>query len=352
VGRPNSLRSLFVFLVFFVANVLSSSLRLLSLRGQKLRLGICQALVSISGSPLMSSLHGKRLVIFGCGYIGSAVAEVASMAGAQVEALTRNHRKAETLRTAGLAKVVVSDLASSDWHGQLENGPDFVVNTVSSGGPENYHRSYVGGMQSILAWASASSAPVGTLVYTSSTSVYPQGTGAVVDENAAAPGATPNGAIIRESESLLVNAPARACARWFILRLAGIYGPGRHHLLDQLRSGAGTLPGEGSHRLNLAHRDDIVAVILACLQAPASVGREIFNVSDTAPALRSEVVAWLAEKLGRPVPSFDGSPAVRRSGVSMPDRIISHGKIQRLLGWRPRYPDYRAGYGAILGSGR
>ncbi len=296
----------------------------------------------------MVSIEGKRLVIFGCGYIGSAVAEAALAAGARVEALTRNPDKAAALRAAGLTKVVVADLASSDWHAQLEGGPDFVVNTVSSGGPESYRRSYVGGMQSILAWASAAKTPAGTILYTSSTAVYPQGGGVTVDETAEAPGATPNGAIIRESEILLEKAPASAGARWFILRLAGIYGPGRHHLLDQLRDGATTLNGSGAHRLNLAHRDDIVVAILACLQAPASVGREIFNVADTAPALRSEVVAWLAQQLGRPLPTFDGTTTSRRGGAPMPDRIISSAKIQRLLGWRPRYPDYRAGFGNLL----
>lgn len=296
----------------------------------------------------MTALNGKRLVIFGCGYIGSAVAEAALAAGAHVEALTRNPDKAAALRAAGLAKVVVADLASPDWHAQVEGGPDFVVNTVSSGGPESYRRSYVGGMQSILAWASAAKSPVGTILYTSSTAVYPQGGGATVDETATAAGATPNGAIIRESEALLENAPVSACARWFILRLAGIYGPGRHHLLDQLRDGASTLNGSGAHRLNLAQRDDIVAAILGCLRAAPPVGREIFNVADTAPALRSEVVAWLAQQLGRPAPIFDGSTTSRRGGAPMPDRIISSAKIQRMLAWQPRYPDYRAGFGNLL----
>ena len=221
------------------------------------------------------------------------------------------------------------------------------MNTVSSGGPDQYWQSYVVGMQSILSWAGRTG-PIGTLVYTSSTSVYPQGEGATVDETAWAPGATPNGRIISESEVLLKNAPP-AVKRYFILRLAGIYGPDRHHLLDQLRAGATALNGSGDHRLNLAHRDDIVAAILACLAAPPETESGIFNVADTAPATRAEVVAWLCAQLGRPVPAFDGSTTARRGGAPMPDRIISSRKIQRELGWRPRYPDYRAGYADLLG---
>jgi len=296
----------------------------------------------------MVSLHDKRLVIFGCGYVGSALARAVVAAGASVEALTRNPEKAAALREAGLAKVVVADLSTDTWHGQIVGGADFVVNCVSSGGPDAYRQSYVGGMHSVLAWAAKGAAPVETFVYTSSTSVYPQGGGVIVDESAPAEGASPNGAIIRESEALLQHAPASAVRRHFILRLAGIYGPGRHHLLDQLRAGADQLGGSGAHRLNLAHRDDIVAAILAGLGAPATVGSGLFNVADSAPALRAEVVAWLAARLGRPVPGFDGSATTRRGGAPMPDRIISNARIQQVLGWRPQYPDYRAGYEKLL----
>jgi nucleoside-diphosphate-sugar epimerase len=296
----------------------------------------------------MSPIAGKRLVIFGCGYVGSALARSALSVGAKVEALTRNPEKAATLRAAGLGNVVVADLASADWHGQIAGDADFVVNCVSSGGPESYRRSYVGGMQSVLAWAARGPGPVGTFVYTSSTAVYPQGGGVTVDESAPAEGSTPNGAIIRESEILLQQAPATVVRRHFILRLAGIYGPGRHHLLDQLRTGTASLGGSGDYRLNLAHRDDIVAAILASLGAPPSIANEVFNVADSAPALRAEVVAWLAAKLGRPVPGFDGSAATRRGGAPMPDRVISNARIRRVLGWRPRYPDYRAGYETLL----
>ena len=166
----------------------------------------------------MTSLHGKRLVIFGCGYVGTALARAAVAAGAQVEALTRNPEKAAALRSLGLAKVVVAELSSADWYAQIAGGADHVVNCVSSGGggTEGYRQSYVAGMQSLLAWVGQGGAPAGTLVYTSSTAVYPQDGGTLVDESAIAEGATPNGAIIRESETFLQSAPAGACGRWFI----------------------------------------------------------------------------------------------------------------------------------------
>lgn len=299
-----------------------------------------------SSDSLVVTLHGKRLVIFGCGYVGSALAEAAVAAGAAVEALTRNPEKAAALRARGIGSVVVADLASTGWHGQIAAGADFVADCVSSGG--DYRHSYVDGMKSILAWAAAGRRPLGTLIYTSSTAVYPQGGGSVVDESAVADGATPNGRIIRESEILLQDAPASACRRWFILRLAGIYGPGRHHLLDQLRTGPTELPGSGAHRLNLAQRDDIVSALLACLAAPDTVQNEIFNVADDAPARREEVVRWLAARVGVAMPAFNGIAGARRGGEPMPDRVIANGKLRGLLGWRPLYPDYQSGFAKLL----
>ncbi|HEY4246534.1 MAG TPA: NAD-dependent epimerase/dehydratase family protein [Lacunisphaera sp.] len=299
----------------------------------------------------MISLEGKRLVIFGCGYVGSAVAHAAVAAGASVEALTRNSEKAVVLRAQSLTKVVVAELSSSDWHSQLESGADFIVNCVSSaGGPDGYRQSYLAGMASILKWASSGKTPIGAMLYTSSTSVYPQGGGAVVDETALADGATPNGKIIRESEMLLQAVPEAVCRRWFILRLAGVYGPERHHLLNQLRAGATTLGGSGGHHLNLVHRDDIVSAVMGCLTAADGIESQIFNVADTAPAWREDVVRWLTKRLGRAMPVFDGIAGARRGGEPMPDRVISSEKIQRVLGWRPQHPDYRSGFDEILAT--
>ncbi len=300
----------------------------------------------------MDSLQNKRPVIFGCGYGGSALARAALVAGMQVTALTRNPEKAAGLGADGVRDIVVSELSSTDWHGRIAPSADFVVNCVSSGGGglEGYRRSYIDGMKSILQWATTGTVPVGTFVYTSSTSVYPQGDGAVVDESAAPLANVAGGGALVEAENLLRSASAEVRERWFVLRLAGIYGPGRHLLLDQLRAGADVLPGTGNNRLNLVHRDDVLATILDCLVAPTGVANEIFNVSDGQPATKREVVAWLAQQLGRAAPGFDGlqPPSARRGGEPVPDRFISNAHLRACLHWRPRFPSFREGYRALL----
>ena len=294
----------------------------------------------------MNSASPPHLVIFGAGYVGGEVARQALARGLRVTALTRNPEKARALAEAG-AEVIVDDLAADSWHARLPNGADFVLNCVSSGGGglEGYRHSYVDGMKSILAWAEK--VPVGTLVYTSSTSVYPQDGGVRVDEEASVDATRAAGSAIVESEDLLLAWAGGA--RRFVLRLAGIYGPGRHYLIDQLRDGSGEVAGLGTHRLNLIHRDDIAGAIWAAFEAPADVVGGVFNVTDDHAAAKAEVVAFVAAKLGLPAPRFTGEPAQGRRRVT-PDRVITNDKINRVLGWRPRYPSYREGYAVILGA--
>ena len=292
-------------------------------------------------------LQGKRLVVLGCGYVGSAVARRARAAGLQVEALTRNPARAAELRELGV-NPVVADLATDDWHERVVPGAEFVLNCVSAGGGglDGYRRSYLDGMRSLAGWARRG--PIGTVVYTSSTSVYPQTGGVVVDETATTEGADETGQILLEAEAVLRDAVG-AWGRWFILRLAGIYGPGRHHLLDQVRAGAAEIAGSGSQHLNLAHRDDISAAIMAAFAAPPSLRDEIFNVVDDSPTAKAGVVDWLALQARQPAPRFVGGSANARRGFSTPpDRLISNAKLKAVLGWRPQYPSFREGYAAIL----
>ena len=127
------------------------------------------------------NFRGKHLVVFGCGYVGGEVVRQALQGGLRVTALTRNEAKAIILQQLG-AEVVVDDLARTNWHEKIKGSGEFVLNCVSSGGGgiDGYRRSYLAGMESIVDW-SARRGGVGTVVYTSSTSVYPQSGGAIAD---------------------------------------------------------------------------------------------------------------------------------------------------------------------------
>jgi nucleoside-diphosphate-sugar epimerase len=295
--------------------------------------------------------RGKRLVIFGAGYVGGEFARQALARGMEVTTLTRNAERAAALAALG-AEAIVADLAGEVWHGRIAGGAEFVANCVSAGGGglEGYRRSYVEGMASIMAWARVRGA-AGTMVYTSSTSVYPQDGGVTVDETAPTEGAGERAQLLLEAERQM-RAPGKTggpailpCQQWFILRLAGIYGPGRHHLLEQVRTGE--MAGRGDYHLNLIHRDDIVAAMWAVLGAPPKVANEIFNVTDDGAALKGEITEWLAAQIGVPVPRFTGEPAAGRRAAT-PDRIIANTKLKTLLGWQPHYPSYKEGYAETI----
>jgi len=292
---------------------------------------------------------GKRLVVLGAGYIGAEVARQGMARGLHVTALTRNRDQANALAAIGVDPVV-ADLADANWHRRIPDGVDFVLNSVSAGGGriEGYRHSHIQGMRSILAW-SAQTKLAGTIVYTSSTSVYAQGGGTQVDETAPAGGGSATADALVETENLLRAASGTAAGqRAFILRLAGIYGPGRHHLLDQMQQGLAELPGHGHHRLNLIHRDDICAAIWAAFATTPKGMGGVFNVADDGAATKAEVIAWLAARLGTPLPCFTGKAATDSRRAVTPDRVIVNDLIKRTLGWQPVYPTFREGYAAIL----
>lgn len=302
--------------------------------------------MSLPSVPLSSVSPRGQIVVFGAGYVGEAVCRHARERGLEVTALTRNPVKAAALSAFGV-KTVIADLASEAWHSQVPEAPDYVVNCVSSGGGgiSGYRLSYLEGARSLIVWAKAKSAR-GTLVYTGSTSVYPQGAGTRVDEaSSTTPPASENAGILLETETLLQTWPGRT----FVLRLSGIYGPGRHHLLDQMRAGSAELPGRGEHRLNLIYRDDIVDAIWRALTAPAAVGGQTLNLSDDGSAPRQDVVGFLAKRLGVAVPRFTGEASGGRRAV-VPDRFIANARVKEVLGWEPRFPTFREGYAAILGA--
>ena len=281
-------------------------------------------------------LRGRTLVIFGCGYVGAELARQARERGLQVTALTHNPDHAATLRAAGVT-AIEADLADEGWHERLAAGADFAVNSVSSGrgGAAQRQRSYVDGMRSILAWARR--APVGTFVHLGSISVYPDAGGGEVDETTPPDGGTERARVQIETERLLREGDA--WRRWTILRLAGLYGPGRGVLLAKVRAGE-MLTGRPGEHLNLVHRDDVCRAIQAVWAGGEETAGVVFNVVDDGRATRGEIATWLAEWTGAPAPRFEGTPGT--------DRVVANARIKRVLGWRPAHASFREGYGTLL----
>lgn len=292
----------------------------------------------------------KSVMIFGCGYVGAALAEKLLSLGIKVGALTRNVKKADDLRKIGLSDVLVEDLHSESWHQELKGLYDAVVNCVSSagGGLAGYRKSYVQGQKSILKWAKGRS--IKTYVYTGSTSVYPQDGGLNVDETTDTSLASSTGQLLLEAEQVLMSARGLFESN-YVLRLAGIYGPERHYLLTMLRSGETVIPGYGDYFLNLVHRDDIVHSICKVLAGANAGNSGVYNLSDGNPATKVEVANWLAEKLNLSPPKFDPnqvSQRLKRRGGRMPSRRILNHKFCETFQWKPMFPSFKSGYEQLI----
>ena len=187
------------------------------------------------------------------------------------------------------------------------------------------------------------------VVYLSTVGVYGDSGGAWVDEASplrAGDGARA-GARRRRGGVARVRRARRGVAV-DILRLGGIYGPGRS-AFQRLRDGTARRVVKPGQVFNRIHVDDIAAAVETV--AAAGGAGEVYNVVDGAPAPPQDVIAFAAELLGLPPPPEEPYDAAGLTGMAASfyeeNRRVRNDKL-RALGWAPRYPSYREGLRASL----
>jgi nucleoside-diphosphate-sugar epimerase len=286
-----------------------------------------------------------RVLIAGCGYVGLPLGAALVRQGHTVVGLRRSAGAATELRAAGI-EPRVADITDPLSLAAVPADFDWVVNCVaaSGGGPDDYRRTYLEGTRHLLAWLAAR--PPARFLYTSSTGVYGQTDGSTVTETSPTPAATPTAQVLIETEQLLLAAAQERGFPAIILRLAGIYGPGRGYWLKQFLAGEARMEGDGSRVLNMIHRDDVVGAILAALERgqPGTV----YNVADDEPVTQRELFAWLARTRDQPLPPpapVDVSAARKRGLTS---KRVSNRRLRAELGYELRYPTFREGFAAEL----
>lgn len=201
-----------------------------------------------------------------------------------------------------------------------------------------YRQAYVDGLRHVLSWLQSRGQRPKRLLFVSSSGVYAQADGEWIDETSPADAQRFSGQVIREAEQLAWSSGVPAT----VVRLTGIYGPGREWLLKQVRMGYRVSVDPPLYG-NRIHADDAAGLLAFLLQAD-SAGQPLQDCYigvDDEPAPLHEVVGWLRQRLG--IEHWAEESAVRRSG----SKRCSNARA-RALGWTPQYPSYREGYAAVL----
>ncbi|GAB4239861.1 MAG: SDR family oxidoreductase [Candidatus Methylacidiphilales bacterium] len=276
-----------------------------------------------------------RVLIVGCGYVGQQVARRLSSESCQVFGWVASPDSARDVAEVGAIPMVGDAADPQAWSG-CSRGWDAVVFTASTsgGGVEQYRRIHREALA--LALRASDGRP---FIYTSSTSVYGQTDGSWVDEESVTEPVAATSRVLLEAEHEVLASGG------VVLRLSGIYGPGRAVYLGKLMEGTAALADGGIRWVNQIHRDDAAAAIVWAVQTGRS--REIFNVTDDEPVRLADLYHWLCVRTGLPFPSIAPGPAAGRRGLT--NKRVSNARIGA-AGWRPRHPTFREGYATLLGE--
>jgi nucleoside-diphosphate-sugar epimerase len=275
-----------------------------------------------------------RILIFGCGDVGITLGHLLAADGHRVYGL---RREASTI-TAPLIPLA-GDVTKP---GSLEGLPsvDYAFYLVAATGYSDaaYREAYVEGVKNAVV-ALGQSGGVQRFFFASSTSVYGQWDGAWVDETAPAEPDGFSGRRLLEGERTLASGPFSAT----VVRFGGIYGPGRHRLIERVRSAKPCIDDPPQYT-NRIHRDDCAEALrhLMSLKAPES----LYLGVDCEPVEECQVMTWLAHKLGvalpQRVPAMTAEVSAQRG-----NKRCRNARLQA-SGYRFKYPTFREGYGALL----
>lgn len=269
----------------------------------------------------MPALHDTRrsLLIAGAGDTGSRLAALAAADGFDALAL----RRRDVSMGPGI-RALRADLRTGDGFAAIPKRLDALVFCPA---PDErteaaYRALYRDGLRRLL-----DRAEIGRVLFVSSTAVYAEDAGGIVDEDSPADATAFNGRVLLEAEGELQPHPDAAA-----FRASGIYGPGRERMWQRARRDE---PGE-PRWTNRIHVEDVAGALLHLLKAPRIA--RVYCGNDDAPALEHEVVDGLRVRLGLAGLGAASGPVTGKR--------VSNARL-RGTGWSPRFPDWRSGYASL-----
>ncbi len=262
----------------------------------------------------MASREPERVLILGCGYAGAALARLARERGLAVVANVRSDVRAASLRGEGfevLQRAALDIAVARD----VTSGTHVVIAFPPDGSTD--------------ARVAAGLGDAARITYLSSTGVYGSQRG-VVDDDTPVPALTSSdrGAKILAAEEVYRAAGAT------VLRCPALYGPDRG-LHTRVLRGEHRIPGDGTRFLSRIHVQDLAQLVLA------SLPRGTMVVGDLEPAPHGDVVRFICDAYGVPMPPFVPLESVHESLRA--DRRVDASRALAASGITLRYPSYKDG---------
>ena len=264
----------------------------------------------------------ENVAILGCGYVGTALAYHWEGQGHFVTGTTTSPERFASL-SEFVSKVVVMKGDDARAMESLLQDQDTVVVSVAPTGDslvdeDVYSTTYLSTAKNLV-HALKQAPRVKRIIYLSSYSIYGDRQGEWVDETDPVAPLELRGQVLCETEKILLQA-ANSNQKVCILRLGGIYGPGRE-LLRMFGGLAGmTLPGKGDRFINWIHRDDIVGAIEF---ARSNSLEGIYNLVDDSELRVREQIQLVCSHYGLPPVYWDSSkPSHSRKSVRVSNRKL------------------------------
>jgi len=282
----------------------------------------------------------NKIVIAGCGYIGSRIAGLWRERGAGVICLVRTPEKSALLAAEGFAASAVSldDPAAISLPDMAGAVLYYLIPPPGGGTSDTRARNFIATLKN-------GRAP-GKVIYMSATSVYSEAGGGIVTEESPTEPQSAMGKRRLDAERAFLEYGREAGVPVVILRVSGIYGPGRLPLM-QISQGQPLLHVAESGPSNRIHADDLAAVCL--IAAERGAGGEIFNVSDGHPSSMTSYFNACADLLGYPrQPQVSMAEARQVMSPLMlsyvsDSRIVDNTRMLERLGIQLRYPTMQDG---------
>lgn len=284
----------------------------------------------------------RRLFIFGLGFSGLEIAKLARAQGWAVAGTCTSEEKARRLRESGIDAHRFDGTVAlpSEVFGEATH----VVCTIAPGEAGDPALRTCRALLGRIHW----------LGYLSTTGVYGGHDGGWVDETTPTLPTLPRSRQRLAAEQGWRDLASETKASLHIMRLPGIYGPGRS-TLDRVRAGTAQRIDKQGQFFSRIHVEDLAASAMKAAARSSSV--EVWNVADDLPAPNADVIAYACELLGRPVPPAipwdEAAPTMSAMARSFyaESRRVRNDKLKRELRVVLRYPTYREGLRAIAVAG-